>query len=234
MNPLQHIVEPEHLLLTWQPADEQAPSRTRRVVAEIRRLPDGQAAFRYLRDSVDFAAATQAGFRGFPAFPLDQSETRHGVLEALMRRLPPRSREDFADYLALHRLPHPFRYSDFALLGYTGARLPSDGFALVPVFPDDAVPCDYLMEIAGVRHVIGNDIASIRVGDPVTFEEDRENPVDPDALVVLYQGRRIGYVNRALRRTFHQWLSKHHVRAQVERQNGKPERPVVFIRVSVN
>jgi hypothetical protein len=233
MSPLQHIVEPEYLLLTWQPADEQAPARTRRVVAEIRRLPEGQAAFRYLRGTPDFVAAEDAGFRGFPAFPLDQTETRQGVLEALLRRLPPRNREDFAEYLAQHRLPHPFDHSDFALLGYTGARLPSDGFALVPVFPDNTYPCDYLMEVAGLRHVIGSDVAAIRDGDPVSFEMDVENPVDQDALAVVHQGRRIGYVNRTLRQTFRRWLSGHIVQARVERQNGKPERPLVFIRVSV-
>ncbi len=233
MTPLQHIVEPEYLLLTWQPADELAQARTRRVVAEIRRLPEGGAVFRYLRGTPDFAAAEDAGFRGFPAFPLDQAETRQGVLEALMRRMPPRNREDFAEYLAQHRLPSPFNHSDFALLGYTGARLPSDGFALVPVFPEDAYPCDYLMEVAGSRHVIGNDVASIRDGDPVTFEAAPENPVDQDALAVVHSGRRIGYVNRAMRQTFRRWLTNHKVQACVERQNGKPQRPLVFIRVSV-
>ena len=89
------------------------------------------------------------------------------------------------------------------------------------------------MEVAGLRHVIGSDVASIRDGDPVSFEMDAENPVDQDALAVVHQGRRIGYVNRTLRQTFRRWLSGHIVQARVERQNGKPERPLVFIRVSV-
>lgn len=234
MTPLQHIVEPERLLLTWQPVDERAPVRTRRVVGEICRESNGQFVFRYLNNTPDFQSAQVAGFQGFPAFSLAQAETRQGVIESLMRRLPPRNREDFAEYLAQHRLPHPFPYSDFALLGYTGARLPSDGFALVPVFPGNAVPCDYLMEVAGLRHVIGNDISAIHDGDPVSFESDPDNQVDRDALVVVHQGRRIGYVNRALKESFHHWLDSHRISAVVERQNGKPERPLVFVRVSVS
>ncbi len=113
--------------------------RTRRVIGEVlSEKPSGDIVFRYLKGTDDFQAAEAAGFKGFPAFRLEDTEIRHGVLESLMRRLPPRNREDFGDYLRLHGLPASFKLSDLALLGHTGARLPSDGFALVPEFPEDA------------------------------------------------------------------------------------------------
>lgn len=233
MNTLQHIVEPARLLLTWQPSDEQVSPRTRRVIGEVRAESNGQTVFRYLKNTLDFEEAKKAGFRGFPAFDERQDETNQGVIESLMRRLPPRKREDFSEYLAQHRLPDPFSHSDMALLGYTGARLPSDGFALVPDFPADAVPCDFLMEVAGFRHVSRKDIESIRVGDEITFQVDAKNPVDTDALAVVHQGHYIGYVNRAIKHIFHNWLQSHHVVASVERLNGKPDRPLVYVRVSV-
>lgn len=233
MSKLRHIVEPERLLLTWQPSDENATARTRRVVGEVFLDASGQPVFRYLKDTSDFEAAVAAGFKGFPAFPLGSDEIRQGVIESFMRRLPPRKREDFAEYLAQYRLPAPFNYSDLALLGYTGARLPSDGFGLVPVFPQDAVPCDLLLEIAGLRHVFSGDLSSIHVGDSVTFAVDSENPVDPDAISVVHHGRQIGYVNRALRLPVHGWLRSRNVSAAVERLNGKPERPLIYIKVSV-
>ena len=79
-----------------------------------------------------------------------------------MRRLPPRNREDFGDYLYLHGLAAPFKLSDLALLGYTGARLPSDAFALVPEFPVDAGPCEYVMEVAGTRHVLKVPLSDLK------------------------------------------------------------------------
>lgn len=233
MNTLHHIVEPARLLLTWQPADELAPSRTRRVVGEVR-VMDGNAVFRYLKDSTDFEEAEKAGFKGFPAFDIKQNEINQGVIESFMRRLPPNKRDDFSNYLAQHLLPIPFNYSDMALLGYTGARLPSDGFSIVPVFPEDAVPCDFLMEVAGLRHVYTNNIENIHLGDKVTFEVDTANPVDSDALVVVHQSNRIGYVNRAIKNIFHHWLRSHHVEATVERINGKPGRPLIYIKISVS
>jgi len=233
--PLRHIVEPARLLLTWQPVDECAPQRTRRTVGEVlREGSNAEWVFRYLRDTTDFTAAKAAGFEGFPAFPLAGSEVRQGVHETLMRRLPPSKREDFAEFLAQHRLPSPFHHSDLALLGYTGARLPSDGFALVPEFAVDAVPCDYLMEVAGLRHVYSGLMTDIHDGDAVSFQSEPSNPVDADALAVLHKGRTIGYVTRTLRQNFHTWLSTRKVTATVERQNGKPERPLVYLRISVS
>ncbi len=237
MNILRHIAEPSRLLMTWQPLDETASSRTRRVIGEIRREKEGQIVFRYLQHTSDFEEARKAGFKGFPAFHLkdkDDNEVRQGVIESLMRRLPPRKREDFDDFLAQHRLPSPFNNSDMALLGYTGARLPSDGFALVPDFSASEVPCDYLMEVAGLRHIFGTDISSIHVGDPVEFVVDHDNPVDQDALLVICQGQKIGYVNRAFRETLHRWLKQYHVSATIEKLNGKPERPLVYVRISAN
>lgn len=233
MTPLRHIVEPVGLLLTWQPQDEHAPSRTRRVVGEIRRNSDGVAVFSYLKNTPDFEKATAAGFRGYPAFSLDGEAVSTGVLESFLRRLPPRKRDDFSNFLALHRLPAPFEHSDIALLAYTGARLPSDGFALVPIFDPSALPCDFLLEVAGFRYAADADISSIQANDKITFAQE-DNPIDSDAIAILHAGVRIGYVNRAMRSVFHNWLAKNKVEAVVERKNGKPERPLIYLRVSVS
>ena len=212
-----------------------APDRTRRVIGEV--VPgngSSDVVFRYFSAGDDLKAAKAAGFKGFPAFRLEDVETRHGVLESLMRRLPPRNREDFGDYLRLHGLAAPFELSDLALLAYTGARLPSDGFALVPEFPPDALPCDYVMEVAGTRHVLQDDLSSLHEGDAVSIEREPNNVVDSDALAVVHHGRRIGYVNRALKDMFHRWLQTGRMTATIERQNGKPNRPLVFVRVSLS
>ncbi len=234
MNTLQHIIEPKRLWLTWQPLDEYASVRTRRVVGELCHEENGETVFHYLKNSPDFQAAKSAGFKGYPAFPLHGQEIRQGVVEALMRRLPPRKREDFAKYLAQHGLPAPFQHSDFALLGYTGARLPSDGFALVPEFPPDELPCDYLTEVVGLRHVLNGDIALINVGDSVFFVTDKDNAIDAEALTVVCKGHMIGYVNRALKNTVRYWLEHHQVTASIYRLNGKPERPLVYVKICVS
>lgn len=232
MNTLQHLIDPRRLLLTWQPGEAAGVGRTRRVVAEVVREDDAFV-LRYLPGTQDYDVAVSAGFTGHPAFPLSTVEHRSGVEEALSRRLPPRKREDFGDFLAKHRLPNPFPLSDLALLGYTGGALPSDGFALVPDFADDDVPCDYILEVAGVRHVRGTDVSSLTVGDPLTFVRDNENLVDRDALLVVHRGLPLGYVNRAMRQRVATWAESGHLSARIDRLNGKPGRPLVFARLEV-
>ena len=186
-----------------------------------------------MKGTQDFSAAEDAGFRGFPAFRLENAETREGVRESLMRRLPPRNREDFVDYLRSHALPASFSLSELALLGYTGARLPSDGFALVPDFPPEAHPCEYIMELAGTRHVFKGSLADLSIGDAVTIKPDPTNPVESDSLMVYHQDRAIGYVNRALKGVVYRWLADGRLSAVIERLNGKPDRPLIYVRVSV-
>ncbi len=124
--------------------------------------------------------------------------------------------------------------TDLALLGHTGASLPSDGFARVPEFPADAGPCDYVMEVAGTRHALQGPLSDLRAGDAVTIQPDPSNVVEADALAVLHHGQRIGYVNRALKGMVYRWMQSGRMTATIERQNGKPTRPLIFVRVSVS
>lgn len=67
MNTLHHIVEPARLLMTWQPLDINASSRTRCIIGEVYQESGGQIVFRYLRNTPDFEEACNKGFKGFPA-----------------------------------------------------------------------------------------------------------------------------------------------------------------------
>jgi hypothetical protein len=234
MNTLKYIVEPTALWLTWRPVDLSVLDRLRRTVGLIHLDAAGLPVFHYLRGTEDFEAAKDAGFQGFQSFDLrSQDAFRVGVLESFLRRLPPRTREDFAEYLSRHRLPHPFPGSSLALLGYTGAALPSDGFELVPVFPEDQAPLDFLTELAGVRHVCKHDVNSLRVGDSVVFDGDPANTVDQDAVIVRWQGHPIGFVNRTMRKQFQRWLRDGRVHGTVDRLNGTEARPRVFVRIEI-
>lgn len=235
MKALSHIVEPDALLLTWQPVDENAPSRSRRVVGEVRRNP-GQSRdliFRYLVGTMDWKLAVDHGFKGYPAFQLSNETHQfdHGVLDTFLRRLPPRTREDFPEFLDRHALPSPFHYSEMALLAYTGARLPGDGFALVPVFPKNVLPCEYILELAGVRHVFGNDVSSLKIGDAITFRAEIDNEHDDNAVAAYHRLGKLGYVNRALLPAFNHWLEGAALSGVIERINGKAERPLIYVRV---
>jgi len=222
MRKIKHIVEPESLLLTWQDPE----SRMRYVVGRVRREGAGYC-FRY-EHGPDLDAAVSKGFKGYPAFPHLDKEYRLGVMESFMTRLPPRSREDFGKFLEYWHIDSSLResISDLALLGYTGAGLPRDGFRFVPVFPPSE-HLAFIAEVAGNRyHEAG------RIGDRVRFVPEPENPHDPEAVrVESLNGRILGYVMHGLNRQFSAWLASGRLAGEIVRINGLSDRPVVLVYV---
>src|SRR5688572_15983913 len=100
MHLIEHIIEPTKLLLAWQSADEQ--HRTRYIVAELKRVGE-EVSLVYLPNTADFIEAQKKGFTAYPAFQ-DTNIHYHNVLDTFMRRLPPRTRGDFTQYLEGQRL----------------------------------------------------------------------------------------------------------------------------------
>jgi hypothetical protein len=156
-----------------------------------------------------------------------------GVLSTLMRRLPPRNRPDFREYKRQFRLSDSLELSDFALLGQTEAKLPSDGFSVVDPLNPEAASCDLMLEIAGYRYYVREQPLGVGIGNPVELLPEPDNPKDPNAVKVAIGERTIGHINRLQAPTFLRWLAKRHVTAVIERLNGNPDRPRAFIFVRV-
>ncbi|WP_394236000.1 HIRAN domain-containing protein [Pseudomonas anguilliseptica] len=231
MSTINHVFEPSRLLLTWLQPIAEGVIRNRRIVAELTR-EDGTVALHYLKNTPDFEQAIKEGFTGFPAFDISQVEHRNGVEDAFMRRLPPKKREDYVVFLAQHHLPGDFSGSNFALLGLTGARLPSDSFELCPDLASAEIPIDVLIEVAGFRHHGLKAGVQPQVGDSVTFMPDQDNMHDTDAVGIFLGDQKIGHLNRALCNGMKRLMAIGSLSGSVIRVNGKPERPLIHIMAS--
>jgi len=228
MHTIKHIYEPERLFLCWQAPIER--KRSRYVIAELRKK-ENEYSFRYLSDTVDFDEAKKLGFTIYPAFRDVNKEHTVGVIEAFSRRIPPRSRNDFKEYLKNFRLPYDIQISDFALLGYSGAKLPSDGFSIINSLENVCVPSEFLIELAGTRYIKGLDLSFIEVGMQVEFIAEPKNPHDKNAIYVVVDRKKIGYINRVQTAGFQQWMREGEIcfEATIERTNGSKERPIVYL-----
>ena len=234
MKYIEHIIEPSRLLLSWQAPDGE--DRKRHIVAELRRRGD-DADMVYLRQSEDYMQAKAKGFSGeYPGFPAEKDHV--GVLPAFMRRLPPRQRGDFDKFLDAIRICPNVAISDFALLGYAGARLPSDDFSIIHPFDDARPPFEFLLLVAGYRYYQANvPRESLKPGMAAKFEFDPDNPHDPQALRVVIPDvspHPVGYVCRGLLPQVRRWIvSGMRVEGTFERLNGTSERPLVYLFVAV-
>ena len=175
---VRHLVEPKRILLAWQPPTnvpyrvpypllppfphyDDDPYRAppyhtlysvseRLVVGEVMRRRFSDIEFRYLPRGEDFEKAVALGFEGHPAFPLGDFYSSPELLSVFMKRLPPRHRADYNQFLLSHNLDPRHRFSPMALLGYTGAFLPGDGFSFVHPFDDTPPPFEFMGEVQGL------------------------------------------------------------------------------------
>lgn len=233
MNRIEHLLEPTRLWLIWQPGELNSKQRRRHIIGEIVRAEE-DIWLRYLTDSEDFKEAQKAGFLGYPAFKLGESEHKVGVLDAFMRRLPPRKRDDFQEYLERYRLPADFAGSDMALLGYTGAKLPGDGFEIYADLSEASVPFEIVIEVAGFRHISVYTTSELSIGEEIEFVPDPQNSHDDKAIAICKNGKKLGFVSRQHLTEFHRWAERGFlISGAIERINGTKERPAIYVFVKV-
>ncbi len=232
MRYIEHIVEPDRLLLSWQTASE----RLRMFVAELIRSGDDDANLVYLKESEDFLRAQNLEFEGYPGFSI-KNDVYKNVLTSFMKRLPPRSRGDFGRFLDALRIKAEAKagISDFALLGYSEAKLPDDDFTVIHPFENASVPFELLLPVRGYRHYKDQlPFADLSTDMQAGFEAEPENPKDPEAIKVVIDGARVGYVSRGLTGSFHKWMqSDLTISAYVERINGTEQDPEIYLYVLV-
>jgi HIRAN domain len=238
-NWIEHVAEPRRLFLAWQAPDHVGDRfrwavgmlETRGDVCTLRYFGEGPE-FRSLNQGRAYDELLACEYQGHPAFSLKREVHDRGVMAAFMRRLPPRSRPDFDEYKRQFRPRSDFGLSDFALLGQTEAKLPSDGFSVVDPLDAQMDWCELMLEVAGHRYY-ARDALGIFIGQPVEIKPEPDNLRDPNAVQVCADSRRIGYINRLQAPTFLSWLSENRVTGVIERLNGNPERPRAFIFVRV-
>ncbi len=239
-NWLENICEPKLLILAWQ-APDHLKERFRWAVGEVKPTSGGFS-LHYYASGQEFESRNGGrtfdqiiglGYAGYAAFPIKVREHTSGVLEAFNRRLPPRGRSDFAEYMKHFRLKDYSSLSNFALLGKTEATLPSDGFSIVDPLDGSASCCDLLLEVAGFRYYANTLGNKVTIGAQIGISPEPDNKFDANAVRFSLDGYTMGYVNRLQATAFHQWMKNNKISAVVERINGKIERPRVFVFVRI-
>ncbi|MBC8470476.1 MAG: HIRAN domain-containing protein [Planctomycetes bacterium] len=205
------------------------------IVAELIRNGD-DVNLVYLRESEDFSKAQILGFEKYPGFDTEK-EVHENVLGSFMKRLPPRSRRDFGRFLDALRIKPEAKdeISDFALLGYSGAKLPDDDFTVIHPFENALFPFEFMLSVEGYQHYQNELSLNVLSTDmQADFEAEPDNPKDPEAIKVIIDGIRVGYVCRGLTTSFHKWMkSGLTIAAYVERINGTGQDPKIYLYVSV-
>ena len=237
---ISHVATPERLILAWQAPDELG-DRFRFAVAEIT-CEDARFSLRYfegeeydrLNPGKSWDLLESFGFRGYPGFSQTKSKHSVGVYEAMLRRLPPRSRSDFPQYQRALRIAPAVQLTDFQLLALSEAILPSDGFSIVDPLNPDAQTHEMILEVAGYRYYAKDYFPSApQPGDRVEILPELNNVYDPHAVMIRLEGMKAGNVNRLQAKAFERWAREGRLAAWVDRLNGTAEKPRLLLFVSL-
>ena len=224
-------IQTRRALLTCQRPLERPGPRDRFAVAKLLQCAQG-VAFSYL-DEDSLASALEAGFRGYPGLALGDTHEADTALDVLSRRLPPRDRPDFHDFMETFGLSPQADFSDLSLLAYTGARVTSDSFGVTETFEGFDRPFRYVFDVSGYRHY-RNDALDLDIDEPVVFLHEPANEYDPHAVEVARQdGVRLGYINRLQAQTVRRWLEHGSIDARVFRVNGRSAYSRLFVMADI-
>lgn len=224
-------IQTRRALLTWQRPLEQPGSRDRFAVAELSQC-EGGVAFSYL-DEEGLAPALESGFCGYPGLALGDAHEAATALDVLARRLPPRNRPDFHEFMETFGLSPQADFSDLSLLAYTGARVTGDSFGVTETFEGFDRPFRYVFDVSGYRHY-RDGAPDIAIDEPVIFQHDPTNEYDLHAVeATRNSGVRLGYINRLQTQTVREWLERGSVDARVFRLGGRSAYPRLFVMADI-
>ena len=230
---IENPIYTQRALLVWQrPLGQSDERRDRFAVAELVQC-EGQVSFRYFDDS-RIVNANKAGFNGYPGLSIGSEHLDQLAMGVLIRRLPPKSRADFGEYLETFGLSRSQELPDLTLLAYTGARSTNDSFSICETFDGFQVPFTFIFDVAGSRHYEDNHTA-LEVGGQLRLEREEQNEYDQNAVrFVRSDGAVVGYVNRLQAETVGRWLEQFEIKATVFRKNGRAEYTRLFVRAEVS
>jgi hypothetical protein len=174
------------LVVAWQ----HPQSRVIAPVGLLEHRNDAGYRFRYLERAL--AVPDFQPFLGFP--DLHRSYESARLFPIFAQRIMSPKRPDFPRYLRhLHLEDDATPWEQMARSEGRRTGDTVQVFPIPPVFADGSTTCRFLVH--GIRHVNGGVLPQLTRGERLILRKDRDNPVNPAALLVCSgMGERLGYV----------------------------------------
>ena len=177
------------LMVTWQDPE----TRSYHQVGWLTQYDDGSFGYVYLPSAQRLARFHPfVGFREF-----DQSYYSVHLFPFFAQRLLSPQRPDLPRLLSALALDDSDAVGPFEFLARSGGRRGGDTVELLPepLIEKDGSTC-WLFLVHGVRYVpgAGEVIDQLLPGDALEMVAEPDNPVNPEALLVTRDGRRLGWV----------------------------------------
>jgi len=171
----------------------------RKIVGVIKKNATEGVRFKYIEKGVE--EAQQEGFTPYIDFPDTSKEYSENVLDIFGKRLIKSERSDIQKYHDFWAIDPNFNEDKYYLLAHTQGMLSTDNFE----FLADFYPVKNLIFVSEVCGLSLSKLSpeTLSIGDVLTYQLEKNNPFDKNA-VKVYKGKlEIGYVKVIHSKVFH-------------------------------
>lgn len=214
----------DKIYLSWR----KGKGARRHIVGVLEPIPWGTFIFKYFADSV--AEAKLDGFSPYTEFPDTTKDYQNNVLEIFGQRIIKSDRPDVKTFYDFWEIDQAYKDDKFYLLGHTQGLLPTDNFEFLADY-NIVRGLHFLTELAGLSsYQLPSD--SLKREDVLTFEIDKQNEFDTEAVKIFLADKEIGYIKKIHCKVFHKpGAEKLKLTVKEVDKNGIIKR--LFIKVSI-
>ncbi len=184
-----------HIYLCWR----KGQGERRHIVGVLKKNATKGVRFEYLKDGVE--AAKKEGFAPYPEFLDLNKRYSENVVEIFGQRIIKSERSDIQDFLDFWEVEHKFKEDKFYLLAHTQGLSPTDNFEFLADY-NRVKSLRFLTDLASLS-VLKLPAGSVQKGDSLTYELEKHNKHDKDAVKVFKAGNHVGYIKKIHSRVFH-------------------------------
>lgn len=185
----------DKIYLSWR----KGKGSRRHIVGVLKQTSDGRFEFRY--DSEAIEKAKTDGFTPYTEFS-DITKTYNGnVLDVFAQRLIKSERPDIQTFYDFWEIEPAYKDDKFYMLGHTQGLQPTDNFEFLADY-NIVDGLHFLTELAGLS-TYQLPSGTLKEGDELRFELDKENEHDKDAVTVFKENLEIGHIKKIHCKVFH-------------------------------
>ena len=210
------------IIVTWRKG-----RGSRRIpIGIVRKNETEGMSFRYIPEGVEQAKTD--GFVCYPDFTDTSRVYNQNVQQVLAHRLNSPERPDIDKYYEFWEIPENSRNDVFRMLAYTQGQLPTDNFEFLALYYSVS-GVHFVSEITGFSEN-PLETGSIYEGCMLDWKLERNNEFDKKAVVLYYDGEKVGYVKKLHNDVFHLRNSKSlKVKVKKLEQNGHVKKAYILI-----
>lgn len=157
--------------------------------------------FMYIEEGINEAKKIDPNFCGYPGLPL---ESKHfsslQVSEVFFGRLINNSHNDVNDFYDFWLVDKNRRQDSLYVLAQTQGLSFTDMFEFVPLY-FSSHKTSFITDIAGLSKS-NFDLSKLSLGDVLSIKKEQDNPADVNAVMVCFNGEKIGYIKQGHNRVF--------------------------------